>query len=44
MAQRIISFQVSDEDFKRGKNIPRSYKVSEMLREAYKKILKQCGV
>lgn len=34
-----VCFAVSEEDFKRGKDLPRSFNISEKLREAYRNIL-----
>lgn len=39
-----VSFAVSEENFKRGKNLPRAFNISEKLREAYQKILDEQGV
>ena len=39
-----ICFAVSEEDFKRGKKLPRDFNISEKLRKAYEKILKEGGV
>ena len=39
-----VCFAVPEEDFKRGKNLPKSFNTSEKLRAAYKKILKDAGV
>ena len=39
-----ICFEVSEEDFKRGKKLPRDFNISEKLRKAYEKILKEGGV
>jgi hypothetical protein len=39
-----VCFAVTEEDYKRGKDLPRSFNISEKLRTAYKKILKDEGV
>jgi hypothetical protein len=39
-----VSFAVSEDDFKRGKELPRSINISEKLREAYRKILDEAGI
>ena len=39
-----VCFAVSEEDFKRGKTLPRSFNISEELRNAYQKILDKAGV
>jgi hypothetical protein len=39
-----ICFVVSEDDFKRGKKLPRDFNISDKLRKAYEKILKEGGV
>lgn len=39
-----ICFAVSEEDFKRGKKLPRDFNISDKLRKAYEKILKEGSV
>ncbi len=39
-----VCFAVSEDDFKRGKELPRSLNISEKLREAYRKILDEAGI
>ncbi len=39
-----ISFAVSEEEFERGKKLPRETNVSEEMRKAYRKLLKEKGV
>lgn len=39
-----ICFAVSEEDFRRGKKLPRDFNISDKLRKAYEKVLKEGGV
>jgi hypothetical protein len=39
-----VSFRVSEKDYKRGLELPRSFKIGDKLRKAYEKILKEGGV
>ena len=39
-----VSFAVSEEDYNRGKKLPRDFNILDKLRVAYEKILKDGGV
>jgi hypothetical protein len=39
-----VCFTLTEDDFRRGKDLPRSFNVSEKLRKAYQKILDEAGV
>jgi hypothetical protein len=39
-----MSFAVSEIDYNRGKKLPRDFNLSDKLRKAYEKILKDGGV
>ena len=39
-----MSFQVTEEEYNRGKKLPRDCNLSEKLRKCYEKILKEGGV
>jgi hypothetical protein len=41
---RRISFAVSENEFERGKKLPRKTNVSEEMRKAYRKLLEKSGV
>lgn len=44
MPNKTICFAVSDEDYERGKKLPRDFNLSERMRKAYERILKEAGV
>jgi uncharacterized membrane protein len=41
---KTVAFKVTEKNFKRGKDLPRSFNIPDKLREAYVKILEEGGV
>jgi hypothetical protein len=41
---KTVAFKVTETDFKRGRKLPRDFDISDKLRKAYEKILKEGGV